>query len=378
MSEARYNIAHILPWPYVGGTEHATLRIARTLESDQFHSVAFCPGETSLVRTLFNQSGVETAAYKAVEPSYRRPTSFVNAQRELARELKRRKIDLVHCSDMLAGHYAVLAGKLARIPVLCHVRCCFDHISARDQILLRLVDRFAFVSKDVWKRFGLRVSPKNGVVLYDGIEVGQNGNNPEAAERLRINLNLPAGAKVIGMVARVTPAKDYTTLIKAAAQVVSKAPGAHFLIVGDYSESDLNRRHYEEVKRMLADQKLEQHFTFTGHRDDIGELVGAMDIFVLSTHTEGLPLVILEAMAHAKPVIATAVGGIPEIVVHEENGLLHQHQDDRALARQILDLLGDREHASRLGHAGRQFVRSRFNERQFASRVRNLYLDMLE
>jgi glycosyltransferase involved in cell wall biosynthesis len=377
MSEGRYNIAHILPWPYVGGTEHATLRIARTLEGDQFHSVAFCPGETSLVRTLFDQNGVETAVYQAVEPSYRRPTSFVNAQRELARDFKRRKIDLVHCSDMLAAHYAVLAGKLAGIPVLCHVRCCFDHISQRDQIMLRLVDRFAFVSLDVWKRFGFRVPARRGLVLYDGIEVRQNGNDPDIARLVRTDLELPENAKVIGMVARVTPAKDYATLIKAAAKVITEVPDAHFLIVGDYSESDLNRRHYEEVKRLLAEQRLERHFTFTGHREDIGRLISTMDVFVLSTHTEGLPLVILEAMAHGKPVIATAVGGIPEIIVHEENGLLHAPQDDRALAGQILDLIGDGERATRLGNAGRQFVSSGFNERQFATRIRNLYLDML-
>jgi glycosyltransferase involved in cell wall biosynthesis len=149
------------------------------------------------------------------------------------------------------------------------------------------------------------------------------------------------------------------------------------LIVGDYSQSELNRKHYEEVKRLLAARHLTSHFIFAGHREDVSRMIAAMDIFVLSTHTEGLPLVVLEAMTHAKPVAATAVGGVPEIISDGETGLLHQHQDADDLAAHILSLLQNQERAAHLGKAGRQFVKANFSKELFASNIVNLYHELL-
>ncbi len=102
-----------------------------------------------------------------------------------------------------------------------------------------------------------------------------------------------------------------------------------------------------------------------------------MDVFALSTHYEGLPLVILEAMAQAKPVIATAVDGIPEIVIDGETGLLHGHLDDAQLAANIISLLQDEARAAKLGEAGYEFVKKNFSKEQFAMNMVNLYRETL-
>ena len=376
------HVAHILPWKSVGGTEQATLRIARLVSDSEFRHTAFCPAPSSPVQDMFAAENFQTATYQAVEPSFRHPRNFLAASYHLARELRRREIDLVHCSDLLAGYYATLAGKLARVPVLCHVRCSYPDIAKRHQRLLSWVDRFAFVSNSSWETFGYKVSRSRGVVIYDGVELGessQNGathDNPSAYASVRSEFGIPEDAQIVGMVSRVAPAKDYVTLIQAAKNIVNKVP-VRFLIAGDYSQVPLNHAHYLELKEMITSLGLDDHFIFTDHRDDVTRLIEAMDVFVLSTHTEGLPLVVLEAMARAKPVVATNVGGVPEIIQHGQNGLLTDHGDPEMLARHVLSLLNDETIRQRLGKAGRESVERQFNPTGFAAGVASLYREML-
>lgn len=376
MLKSRYNIAHILPWPSVGGVEQATLRIAQSVEGAEFRSVAFCLGNAAPVKEMFAASGFETTEYEAVEPSYRRPKDFLRASFRLSREFKRRNIDLVHCADLLAGHYTAVAGKLARLPVLCHIRTRFADVSRRDQSFLRAVDKFAFVSQDTWKHFAYKVPASRGTVVYDGIDVSDKAE-AETSQSVRRELNIPSDANVIGMVARVAPQKDYRTFVKAAARVVAVHPNTRFLVVGDNSQVASYREHYEEVKGMLAESGVAQHFVFAGFREDVPRLIAAFDIFVLSTHCEGLPLVILEAMAQAKPVIATDVDGIPEIVLDGVTGLLHAHEDDAQLAAQILSLMENKQRAEALGEAGRLFVQTQWSRARFAEDMASLYRGML-
>ncbi len=377
MLKKPYHIAHILPWPSIGGVEQATFRIAQAVEGERFKSVAFCLGGAAPVIDLFASSGFETAVYKAVDPSYRHPASFLRASFSLAREFRHREIDLVHCSDLLSGYYAGLAGRLAGLPVLCHIRNRFSDISRRDRSFLRAVNKFAFVSRDTWTHFGYEVASRRGVVVYDGIDIGSSPPGNDSASSVRREHGIPENSKIVGMVARVAPQKDYATLSKAAARVVAVYPNVRFLIVGDNSQVEAYRTHYEEVQRMLAADGVTDHFVFAGLRRDVPRMISAMDIFVLSTHCEGLPLVILEAMSHAKPVIATDIDGIPEIVRDEESGLLYQHEDDAHLAAHILALLRDEARAAQLGAAGCRAVEANWTREQFATSMKNLYGEML-
>lgn len=378
MPKLRYQIAHIMPWSSVGGTEHGTLRIAQATKGEEFQHIAFHVEEASAIREMFSSAGFETAAYHAFEPSYRHPGAFLRNSFQLAREFRRKKIDLIHCADLLAAYHVGLAGRLARLPVLCHIRCRFDKLSRRDKSFLKTVNKFVFVSHDAWRNFAYLVPLQRGVVLYDGIEISDAiVEDRETTMSVRHEFGIPASAKVIGMVARVAPAKDYPTLAKAAARIITVERDVRFLIVGDHSQVSNNREHYEEVKRMLADCGVSPYFIFTDHRDDVTRMISAMDIFVLSTHTEGLPLVILEAMAQAKPVVATAVGGIPEIVKDGETGLLYPHGDDALFAEQLLSLLQNESRAANLGTAARQFVKTNFTKERFGMEITNVYREML-
>ncbi len=369
----------MLPFPTVGGTEHATLRIARAVSSLGFESVAFYCRTATTVADFFRIAELEVAPYDPVFPSYIRPRRFLQNSIRLADDLRRRRIDLVHCSDLLAAYYAGLAGRLAGLPVMCHIRSRRDAISLRERGFLCPVDRYAFVSRATWQEFGIRVGPERGQVIYDGIEVPEEQVAlPHLRREVLQEFGIPLSSKVVTMVARLGAAKDHPTLARAAARVAATFPGVHFLMVGAFPSPEAEARTYfAELKTLIESLGLIARFTFTGYRSDTSRLVAASDIIVLCTHAEGLPLVVLEAMAYAKPVIATAVDGIPEVIKDGETGLLHAHEDAVQLGDQLLFLLKDPEGAVRLGRAGQQFCRERFGQAQFAESMAAYYRDIL-
>lgn len=377
VTHSRRHVAHILPYDAVGGTEVATLRVARAVEQRGFRSTAFCTPVADPVAALFEAAGVDTARYPAVEPSFRRPWPFLAAALRLARTLATREVDLVHCADIHAAPLAGLAGRLARLPVLCHVRNRYEDLGARERRLLLPVHHFAFVSQHTRDGFGLPVSPRRGTVVYDGVKLPALDGTRAAAASVRAEFGIPEDVALVGMVARVAAQKDFVTLVKAAARIVQTDPRVRFLIVGDHSSAATYRAHYAMVVRTLAELGISDHFVFTDFRSDVPRFLAALDLFVLSTHWEGLPLVILEAMSYGKPVVATEVDGVPEAVRNGQTGLLVPHQDSEALAAQILAVLRGPALAERLGCAGRERIREHFGPEQFAGSLETLYRTLL-
>jgi glycosyltransferase involved in cell wall biosynthesis len=371
-----YTIAHILPYPSVGGTEHATLRIAKAVDPSRFASIAFCLPDAEPVRAIVTDTGIPCATYDPPVPSYRHGAAFLRSSVRLARDLVRRQVDLVHCADLLAAHQVALAGRLAGLPVLCHIRNRFEEISRRDRSFLWPVHRFVFVSQNTWRHFAYDVSADRGTVIYDGIDVPPSTDGAEDRHSVRREFNIPDRAPIIGMMARVAPQKDFATLARAAVRILQTEPEARFLVAGDFASRD-NHEHYQRVRSDLQACGVAEAFIFTGYRKDVPRLLNSLDVFVLSTHCEGLPLVILEAMARGKPVVATAVDGIPEIVQDTESGLLFPHQDHETLAAHIVGLLRNGVWARRLGEAGRRLVRTAFSRTQFAAGMNAVYEGML-
>ena len=368
-------VAHVLPWPSVGGVEVATLRTIRAAEGPDLAGVAFIPRGAAAVRALLEPSGVPVVEYDAPEPSIRHLVPYLRRSLALARQLRAAGVDLVHCADLLAGFRCGLAGALARLPVITHVRGRVPHLSRRDRSFLWPIRRFVFVSEDTRATFAFPVADARSSVLYDGIDAPAGEDGARAA--VRAELGIGPTAPVIGMVARVAPAKDYPTLIEAAARIVPTRPETRFLIVGQCSGVAAYAEHFAVVSRLLAEAGLTSHFIFTDHRSDAGRLMAAMDICVLTTFAEGLPLVILEGMVRGKPFVATNVGGIPEIIDDGATGLLVPVGDAAALTAALRSLLDDPARAAALGAAGRAHVERRFGHAAFRDRLRALYDDVL-
>lgn len=364
-----------MPFGGVGGTEVATLRIANAAKTIGVHSLVLCLDPSPVVRAYFEDAGVDVVeCAERPEPSIRRGISYYRQSKAVARELRRRGVTVLHGADVAAGFHCGLAGRLAGVPVLCHVRSRHDQVTRRDQRFLRFVNHFVFVSLDSWKRFSYRVPKARGSVLYDGIAPPQPTRNPaEFRAELCAEMKIPQNAVLIGMTARVSPQKDYETLIEAAKIVVGKHSEAFFIIAGDNSTHPVYREHYAHLLALLSEAGLETHFRFLGFRSDVADLLHAFDIFVLSTHLEGLPLAVLEAMACRKPVTATAIDGVPELIDHGRSGFLVPHGDAAPLARHLCELIESPALAFEIGTAAAERVRENFSEAAFEEHVNRLY-----
>ncbi len=366
-------IAHLLPWPTIGGVEIATMRLIDATRN-RFRHVAFCLPGTPELQAACAAAGAEVVEYRPPEPSLRHASVYLRQSRAVAHLLRQQRVDLAHAAETKAAYHNSLATLLAGVPLLSQVRSRYSELGLRDRLTLLPVRRFFFVSQDSRQQFALKVPDSRARVLYDGVRFLE----PHAeAGLVRRQFGIPEGVPLIGMVARVNPQKDYDTLASAAAKVLAVRPDAFFLIVGDNAEVALNREHFAHVSQRLQQLGIAKRFCFTGFRTDVPRLVSAFDLFVLCTHREGLPLSILEAMGMAKPVLATAVDGIPEVITDGVTGLLHGHGDAAKLASDILACIERPEWARALGDRASTVCRATFNVEAFAANTTELYREAL-
>ena len=369
-------VAHLLPWPGLGGVATAALRLATALEeTGGFHNLAFCHGRETRVGRMFNEAGIETIEYEAGEFSYRHPTAYLRGSKRFLKLLREHRIDIIHSADLMGVYHAGLAARVARVPLVCHIRSNFEDFPRQYKPPLMATSHFVFVSEAVWRNFDtiFRVKEGRGSVIYDwGPEVSERDDAGLRRARVRAEFNIEPDAPVIGMIARVQPPKDFDTLVRAMAEVVRSHPNARLVAVGEYDHPHC-AEHHRKLCALVEELGLSERVIWTGLREDVPDVIRAMDVCVLSTHAEGLPLVLLEAMALACPVIATRVGGIPELITHGETGLLHEKNSSDELARGILSLLDDPARRAQLGHRGQEHVRMNFNREKTINATRHLY-----
>jgi glycosyltransferase involved in cell wall biosynthesis len=236
------------------------------------------------------------------------------------------------------------------------------------RFLARFIHHFIAVSASVKKGLTNRhgVPPGKIRVIPTGLDLSHFRPGNGDVIRLRRQFGLPAQGPVIGAIGRLSPEKGIDHLILAVKHVVDKFPDCITLIVGDGKlRGDLqNQANHLGVSKSVF---------FLGEQTAIAEIISMLDVLVMPSVHEGLPLVALESMAMGKPVVGYNVGGISDIVTHRGNGLLAEKRDPLLLAHQIGILLSDKSLRLRLGESGRQRVTSDFSVADIAKRYRDIY-----
>jgi glycosyltransferase involved in cell wall biosynthesis len=292
----------------------------------------------------------------------------------LSRVLKQVRPDVVHAHDPHAVAMAAVAlsmGAPDPRPALVAARRVDFRLkdNALSRWKYRQVDCFICASELI-RRMLLNdgVPPDRAVTVHEGVDVGKIDAQP--AVNVHEEFWLPHNAPVVGNVAALVAHKGQRHLIEAAALVVRQVPDARFIIAG---EGELR----PALERQIRDHHLEKHVFLAGFRPDVLGLHKAFDVFVLSSITEGLGTSLLDAMACGKPVVATAAGGIPEVVADGETGILVAPRDDRALAAAIVRLLRDPAVRARMGQAGLARVRQRFSAGRMVHETMLVYQRLL-
>jgi glycosyltransferase involved in cell wall biosynthesis len=280
---------------------------------------------------------------------------------------------VLHCHHYSPFVYGVLASRLMRdvgVVLTEHGRLSDDQPSPRRRlanvILGRAPGRLFAVSADLKRHMVAEGFLERRVgVIHNGIEVGARPTMADRA-RARQRLGLSAHEFVIGTVGRLDPVKHLSTLIDAHAGLRTTFPSLRLAIVGDGPE----RSALEELAGRYGTGN---SVKFLGHRDDVRQLLPAFDAYVNCSVHEGISLTILEAMAAALPIIATRVGGNPEIVVENETGMLILSRATDSLVSVLAGLVPDRERCRQMGEAGRKRVERHFDIRRMVDDYRREY-----
>ena len=273
----------------------------------------------------------------------------------LARLMTRRQFDTV--VTVGAGDkmfWGRLAAAIARIPVTAsalHSTGWPDGVGRMNRILTPVTDSFIAVA-DSHGEFlrDFEKFPADKVhVIRNGVDCDRFCDNPKARLSLRQELNLPADTPLIGIVAALRSEKNHSMLVRAAAQLQSKHPTAHWIIVGDGPER-------QTIEGLAKELGIEDRIHLLGTRYDTPEILAALDVFTLCSLNEASPVSILEALACGVPVVATDVGSVSETVLHEETGLLIASEDTDGMVESIGRLLDDGPLRQTMGIAGRNLV----------------------
>jgi len=202
-------------------------------------------------------------------------------------------------------------------------------------------------------------------LIYNGVDL-ERYDHQEPCCTLRDEYGMEPGSQIVGVVGRLELEKGHPTLLEAWPHVLRACPDAYLMIVGEGSR-------YDALHEIARELRIAHRVVFTGRRDDIPAVTAALDVAVLPSHREAQGLTILEAMALSRPVVASNVGGIPEMIQDGVTGLLVPPQDPPALAAAIVRLLHDHQLADMLGRAGHDLVHARFCVEIMVSAVQDLY-----
>ncbi|WP_237559977.1 glycosyltransferase [Desulfohalovibrio reitneri] len=366
-------IAHLIATNFYGGPERQILWHARHLSKRGYQPliVSFQEhGKENELLLAAGRAGVDHRGLKARSPFH--PGSVY----ELARLLRRDGVRVLVTHGYKANVVGRLASWLTGIPEVAVSRGWTGEngrvrlYEKLDKLFLRLADQVVAVSGGQREKvLACGVPGERVCVIHNGIDLESFPGPCEHS--VRRELGVPDDAPFVVSAGRLSPEKNHMGFIEAAGMVLTERPDTRFAVFG---EGFLR----PELERAVAELELEDRFFLPGFRPDVRSLLHEADVFVLPSHTEGLPNVILEAFACGKPVVATAVGGTPEVVRHGVDGFLTRPNDPGALSEALLALIDSPELRAEMGGNGLNHVRERFDFADQTNRYLEHYQRLLE
>jgi glycosyltransferase involved in cell wall biosynthesis len=351
---------------HVGGAEEMVLNLVRHLPKDRFETHVCCIHEAGPIGEEIRRTGTPVTVL-GLNPGVRRPWAVDG----IRRYLRRTSPDIVHTFLLTASLYGRFAAALARVPIVIgtevniYERKRFRHAIV-ERLLMMITDRVV-VSAGSVRDFYVRqvhADPAKVDVIYNAVDWGQL-QTTMSREDVRRAIGIADTAPVVGIIARLTEQKGHRFLFEAIARTPA-LQAVHAIVVGG-GELD------SELRRQADELGVRQRVHFVGARRDLGNLLGAMDVYTQPSLWEGLPLSLVLAMGAGVPVVGTAVAGVPEVVEDGRTGLLVPPGDGVALGAALARLFGDPAVGARLGQEARAAVTPRFGVDRYVAAVSRLY-----
>ena len=386
LNEQRTKIVRIIARLNIGGPSLHVVNLNQGLSSDRFESVLLTgspnPGEGSML-DYAKEKGVEPLAIPEMvgEPSLK--LRDFKALLSLYRILRVERPQIVHTHTAKAGFLGRLAARMAGVPVIVHTY--HGHVlngyygpakswllRMMERGLARVTDRIVAVSHLVKEDLiAHRVAPPEKIsVIPLGFDLEPFLDCGSLKGEFRKELALDSGEKLVGILGRIFPIKNHRLFLESAAQIVRQESNVHFVVVGD----GILR---SEMEKYAQELEIDHRVIFTGWRRDLPRIYADLDLLVVSSNNEGTPVSAIEAMAAGCPVVATRVGGLPDIVQDGETGYLVPAKQSQPLAAAMLELIRDSQRAKQMGRSAQCSVKETFALDRLLRDTENLYEELL-
>jgi glycosyltransferase involved in cell wall biosynthesis len=368
-------VVHLAASAFVGGPESQVLGMIGHLSGSD-HAAVLSFSERGRCRALLEaagQLGAETVELTTNAPHHRAAVA------EVAAHLKRLRADVVVCHGYKPDILGLFAARRAGVPAVAVAHGWTAATwkvrlnEALDRLVLRGMDRVVCVSEAQARRVRRAGVPARQLVVIRNAIDPARFDDVDPAGRAQLRDLFPdtdpdRPRLIVGSVGRLSPEKGFGVLVEAASRVMREVPDAGFIHFGDGPLRP-------SIQQRILALGLERRFVLAGFRADVHRAFPHFDLFALPSYTEGLPCVVLEAFAARVPVVATAVGGTPEVVADGQNGRLVPPGDPESLARRIVELLRDPARPA-LGERGRRLVLDRFTFEVQARAYRSLFASL--
>jgi glycosyltransferase involved in cell wall biosynthesis len=359
-------ILHIISSGGMYGAEAVILNMSRTLNESSHSSVLGVFSNSANPNLQLHQTataqGIESHLISCTGQIDRTVPSSI---RELA---GRTNADVVHAHGYKADIYCYFALQGSGVPLVSTCHTWYDNdltvslYGAADRFILRNYAAIVAVSEDVRQRLlkaGVRKEKIH--IVRNGIDLRPFDN---AAPSLR---NLPSkDAPIVGLIGRLATEKGVDIFLRAAARVLAELPATKFVVIGEGPDR-------EQLEILIDELQVRNNVFMLGRRDDMPGVYASLDIMVSASRHEGLPMAILEGMASSRPVVATAVGAVPEAVVDGRTGVLVPSENVEALAAKIVALLNNRTQRENLGAAAKRLIEEEFSAERMTTDYLHIY-----
>lgn len=370
----------------IGGPAIHAILLSQAMDDGQAFSTRLVVGSTAPQEGDMLDLAEEKNVRPTLVPELGReisPSDDVVSLVRIVRLLRQDRPDVVHTHMAKAGTLGRIAARLTGVPLVVHTyhghvfHGYFSPAKTKvfltvERALAKMTSRIVVVGEGQAEEIASYGLPRRKIVpIRLGLELERFLEAERYRGQFRAELSVQPDVPLVGIVARLVPIKAHEDFLRAAAVVRSSVPEAQFLVIGDGE-----RR--AELEALSARMGLTDCVRFLGWRRDLPRVYADLDVVALCSRNEGSPVALIEALASARPVVATAVGGVPEVVVHGETGLTVPAGDSNALAGAIVAQIVDKARAQRMGDAGRWHVYPRYSWKRLVDDVRGLYVDGLE
>ncbi len=371
-SDKPKTILHLIDTTGPGGAETIFIQLADKLREHGYSSVVVISGK-GWVEEELKRRGLQPYIIPA------KGSFAIGLLSQLVQLVKKHRVDIIQSHLLGSNVYAAMVGLLTRTPVVATYHGMVDVNPnerfkwLKNKMMRWGINRYVAVSQGLLKNIQERglLDPNKACVIYNGVELERY--NKASTSDLREELSLAKNAILVGSLGNIRPAKAYHVLIESAKGLIEKYPHLNFVIAGHKKPSLMN-----ELQIQLEESGLQSHFHFIGFCNDTAGFLLQMDLFALSSSSEGFSIATIEAMAAKLPAVVTRCGGPEEIISPEKTGLMVEPNDAKALAQGITRLIESPELCNSLASQAYKHVEQNFTMQAMLKGYQSEYQKLLK